>query len=103
MVRVPPELLNADIAPLLSVCKKVGIAIEEFPTLNAPDKVVVQATTQRMRMLDMLDDGGQLTPLGRSIFPRNGPEHWRRQGSMESWKGQSKWQQCSPERMSCVR
>ena len=31
-----PELLNADIAPLLSVCKKVGVEIENFPTLNAP-------------------------------------------------------------------
>ena len=102
-----PELLNADIAPLLSVCKKVGIAIEEFPTLNAPDEVVVQATAQRMRMLDMIDDKGQLTLMGQSKlsfdFSRNGPEHWRRQGSMESWKGQSRWQQCSPERMNCAR
>ena len=73
-----PELLNADIAPLLSVCKKVGIAIEEFPTLNAPDKVVVQATTQRMRMLDMLDDGGQLTPMGHSKLSFDFSPEWAR-------------------------
>ena len=42
-----PELLNADIAPLLSVCKKVGVEIEDFPTLNAPSKVVIQATMCR--------------------------------------------------------
>ena len=58
MVLSTPELLNADIAPLVSVCKKVGVEIENFPTLNAPSKVVIEATMQRMRMLDMLDNSG---------------------------------------------
>ena len=102
-----PELLNADIAPLLSVCKKVGIAIEEFPTLNAPDEVVVQAPTQRMRMLDMLDDGGHLTPMGHSKLSLDFSPEWARtlarRGSMESWKGQSRWRRCSPERMNCAQ
>ena len=39
-----PELLNADIAPLVSVCKKVGVETQDFPTLNAPSEVVIQAT-----------------------------------------------------------
>ena len=73
-----PELLNADIAPLLSVCKKVGIAIEEFPTLNAPDEVVVQATAQRMRMLDMIDDKGHLTPMGQSKLSFDFSPEWAR-------------------------
>ena len=73
-----PELLNADIAPLLSVCKKVGIAIEEFPTLNAPDEVVVQATAQRMRMLDIDRQQGSLDAHGTvqafvRFFPGMGP------------------------------
>ena len=70
-----PELL-ADIAPLVSVCKKVGVEIEDFPTLNTPSKVVIQATMQRMRILDMLDNAGRLTTMGSS-----------KQGSMVSWKG----------------
>ena len=73
-----PELLNADIAPLLSVCKKVGIEIEKFPTLNAPSKVVIQATTQRMRMLDMLDDAGRLTPMGSSKLSFDFSPEWAR-------------------------
>ena len=73
-----PELLNADIAPLLSVCKKVGIAIEEFPTLNAPDEVVVQATAQRMRMLDMIDDEGHLTLMGQSKLSFDFSPEWAR-------------------------
>ena len=73
-----PELLNADIAPLLSVCKKVGVEIEKFPTLNAPSKVVIQATTQRMRVLDMLDDSGRLTAMGSSKLSFDFSPEWAR-------------------------
>ena len=87
-----PELLNADIAPLLSVCKKVGIEIEKFPTLNAPSKVVVQATTQRMRVLDMLDDVGQLTAMGSSklsfdFSPEMGPNIGEGEGVWSPGRG----------------
>ena len=73
-----PELLNADIAPLLSVCKKVGVEIKDFPTLNAPSKVVIEATMQRMRILDMLDDTGRLTPMGSSKLSFDFSPEWAR-------------------------
>ena len=87
-----PELLNADIAPLLSVRKKVGIEIEKFPTLNAPSKVVIQATTQRMRVLDMLDDVGQLTPYGKlqalvRFLPGMGPNIGESEGVWSPGRG----------------
>ena len=71
-----PELLNADIAPLISVCKKIGVQIKDFPTLSAPSSVVVEATTQRMRMLDMLDNDGQLTQTGRSKLSFDFSPEW---------------------------
>ena len=73
-----PELLNADIAPLLSECKKVGVAIEKFPTLSAPSKVVIAATAQRMRMLDMIDDSGRLTPMNSSKLSFDFSPEWAR-------------------------
>ena len=81
-----PELLNADIAPLLSVCKKVGVAIEKFPALNAPSKVVIAATKQRMHMLDMIDDSGRLTPMGSSKLSFDFSPEWARK---VHWKPQA--------------
>ena len=73
-----PELLNADIAPLISVCKKIGVQIKDFPALTAPSPVVVEATTQRMRVLDMLDNNGQLTQMGRSKLSFDFSPEWAR-------------------------
>ena len=70
-----PELLNADIAPLI---KKVGIEIKDFPTLNAPSKVVIEATMQRMRMLDLLDNDGRLTTMGSSKLSFDFSPEWAR-------------------------
>ena len=56
----------------------MGIEIEKFPTLNAPSKVVIQATTQRMRVLDMLDDAGRLTPMGSSKLSFDFSPEWAR-------------------------
>ena len=61
-----PELLNADVAPLISICKRVQVDPLRFPILNMPDRRVLGAATQRMRMLDLLDDQGNLTHLGQS-------------------------------------
>ena len=99
-----PELLNADIAQLVSVCKKVGVEIEDFPTLSAPSKVVIQATMQRMCMLDVLDNTGRLTPMGSSKlsfdFSARTLAKAREYGV---WKGRSRWRQYYPERTSCAR
>ena len=99
-----PELLNADIAPLVSVCKKVGIEIKDFPPLNAPSATVIEATMQRMRMLDMLDDDGRLTLMGSSKLSFDFSPEWARTlakaRSMVSWKGRSKLQRCYPKRTS---
>ena len=51
-----PELLNADAASLISVCKRIEQDPSTFPILNMPDRKVLEATMQRMRMLGMLDD-----------------------------------------------
>ena len=73
-----PELLNADIAPFVSVCKRVGIETKDFPTLNAPSEVVIEATMQRMRMLDMLDNEGRLTTMGSSKLSFDFSPEWAR-------------------------
>ena len=58
-----PEMLNADVGPLISVCKRIEVDPLDFPILNMPDSRVLRAATQRMRMLDLLDDQGNLTLL----------------------------------------
>ena len=49
-----PELLNADVAPLISICKRINVDPLHFPILNMLDKRVLGAPTQRMRMLELL-------------------------------------------------
>ena len=36
-----PELLNADVAPLISICKRINVDLLHFPILNMPDKRVL--------------------------------------------------------------
>ena len=52
--------------------------IKDFPTLNAPSATVIEATTQRMRMLDMLDDDGRLTQMGGSKLSFDFSLEWAR-------------------------
>ena len=101
------ELLNADIAPLVSVCKKVGIEIKDFPTLNAPSATVIEATMQRMRVLDVLDNDGRLTLMRSSKLSFDFSPEWartlakaREYGVLE---GAIKLQRCYPERPSYAR
>ena len=61
-----PELLNADVAPLISICKRIEHDPLTFPILNMPDRKDLEATTQRTRMLEMVDDSGRLTLMGKS-------------------------------------
>ena len=49
-----PELLNADVAPLISIRKRINVDPLKFPILNMPDKRVLGAAIQRMRMLELL-------------------------------------------------
>ena len=54
------ELLNVDVAPLIA--RKWRRTLPTFfPILNMPDPRVLGAATQRMRMLDLLDEQGSLT------------------------------------------
>ena len=73
-----PELLNADVAPLISICKRINIDPLNFPILNMPDEKVLGATTQRMRMLELLDDDGKLTHLGQSRLVLDYTPEWAR-------------------------
>ena len=73
-----PELLNTDVAPLISVCKMIGEDPATFPTLNVPDEKVINATRQRKRMLGMVDDAGRLTPMGRSKISFDFNPKWGR-------------------------
>ena len=73
-----PELLNADVAPLISICKRINIDPLNFPILNMPDEKVLAATTQRMRMLELLDDDGKLTHLGQSRLVLDYTPEWAR-------------------------
>ena len=61
-----PELLSAHVAPLIIICKRINVDPSHFPILNLLDKTVLGAATQRMRMLELLDDRGELTLLGQS-------------------------------------
>ena len=73
-----PELLNADVAPLISICKRINIDPLNFPILNMPDGKVLAAATQRMRMLELLDDNGELTHLGQSRLVLDYTPEWAR-------------------------
>ena len=73
-----PELLNADVAPLISICKRINVDPLQFPVLNMPDKRVLGAATQRMRMLELLDDKGDLTLLGQSRLVLDYTPEWAR-------------------------
>ena len=73
-----PELLNADVAPLISICKRINIDPLNFPILNMPDEKVLGAATQRMRMLELLDDKGDLTHLGHSRLVLDYTPEWAR-------------------------
>ena len=66
--------LNADVAPLISICKKVDVDPVNFPILNMPDTRVLK----RMRMLDLLDDQGRLTLLGKSRLVFDYTPEWAR-------------------------
>ena len=89
----------------VSVCKQVGIEIKDFPTLNAPNKVVVEATIAKNAYAGCAGQWGSADSYGQHqdvlrLFPRNGLAHWQRQESMVSWKGRSRLRRCYPERMS---
>ena len=71
-----PELLNADVAPLISICKRINVDPLRFPILNMPDKRVL--ATQRMRMLELLDDKSELTLLGQSRLVLDYTPGWAR-------------------------
>ena len=43
-----PDFLNADVAPFISICKRINVDPLNFPILNMPDKRVLGAATQRM-------------------------------------------------------
>ena len=73
-----PELLNADVAPLISICKRINVDPLKFPILNMPDKRVLGAATQRMRMLELLDDKSELTLLGQSRLVLDYTPEWAR-------------------------
>ena len=66
------------VAPLISICKRIGVDPVNFPILNMPDKRVLGAATQRMRMLDLLDDQGKLTHLGQSRLVFDYTPEWAR-------------------------
>ena len=73
-----PELLNADVAPLISICKRINVNPLKFPILNMPDQRVLAAATQRMRMLELLNDKGELTLLGQSRLVLDYTPEWAR-------------------------
>ena len=50
------ELLSADVAPLISICKRIGQDPLTFPILNTPDHKVLEVTAQRVRALEMVGD-----------------------------------------------
>ena len=41
-----PELLNADVAPLISICKRINVDPLHFPILSMPDKRVLGGHTE---------------------------------------------------------
>ena len=73
-----PELLNADVAPLISIGKRINVNPLKFPILNMPDDRVLSAATQRMRMLELLNDEGELTLLGQSRLVLDYTPEWAR-------------------------
>ena len=73
-----PELLNADVAPLISICKRINVDPLKLSILNMPDERVLGAATQRMRMLELLNDKSELTLLGQSRLVLDYTPEWAR-------------------------
>lgn len=63
----PPEILEADLAPLLLRLAAWGAAPEQLQWLDPPPASAVAAARADLRQLGALDDGGRLTPHGRLL------------------------------------
>ncbi|MFO6448828.1 ATP-dependent helicase HrpB [Erythrobacter sp. NE805] len=64
----PPEILNADLAPLLLRLAKWGTADPaSLPWLDPPPEASVAAAGTALKALGALDEAGRVTPLGEAI------------------------------------
>ena len=64
----PPEIMQADLAPLLLRLAKWGTADPaSLPWLDPPPEASVAAARRALEMLGALDGGGRITPLGEAI------------------------------------
>ena len=63
-----PEIMAADLAPLLLDCAEWGITDPaRLSWLNPPPRAVVDAARAELRELEAIDDDGRLTAIGRNL------------------------------------
>jgi ATP-dependent helicase HrpB len=63
----PPEILEADLAPLLLRLAAWGASPEQLQWLDPPPAAAVAAARADLRQLGALDEAGRLTPHGRLL------------------------------------
>ncbi|HEY9227844.1 MAG TPA: ATP-dependent helicase HrpB, partial [Gemmatimonadaceae bacterium] len=68
LARNPPEIMNADLAPLALDLAAAGVTDpRELSWLDAPAPAAFAQATELLRELDAIDDAGDVTPRGREM------------------------------------
>ncbi len=62
-----PEILDADLAPLVLELANAGVDHGELPWLDPPSAAAITRARALLRSLDVLDASGHVTPHGREV------------------------------------
>jgi ATP-dependent helicase HrpB len=62
-----PEILSSDITSLLLEAKVWGAEIRDLPLLDQPSNNQIEQATKLLKMLEVLDEDGKLTALGKKV------------------------------------
>lgn len=65
--KMRPEILDADLVPLLLELAVWGAGVDELAWLDRPPDAAIEQATELLQQLDALDAGGTVTEHGRNI------------------------------------
>lgn len=71
-----PDILTADISPLLLESAQWGAAITDLPLLDYPSKAQIDYAYQLLRMLEAIDEEGKITAIGEKLLNAGTDYRW---------------------------